>query len=82
MSNKILHLIYLRTGEMLLSKKEYSHWEEIQDEYEHYMTDLAFDSCEDLISYFELDFGDESHWPFSKNELLHFINSDEVVLST
>ncbi len=82
MSNKILHLIYLRTGEMLLSKKEYSHWEEIQDEYEHYMTDLAFDSCEDLISFFELDFGDECCWLFSKNELFDFMKSDEIVIAT
>lgn len=56
--------IYLRTGEVLLSKKHYSHWKEIQDKYEHYMTDLSYESCEDLIGYFELDFGDESRWPF------------------
>ena len=82
MSDQILHLIYLRTGEMLLSKKHYSHWEEIQDEYEHHMTDLAFDSCEDLISFFELDFGDELRWPFSKNELFDFMKSDEIVIAT
>ena len=46
------------------------------------MTDLAFDSCEDLISFFELDFGDELRWPFSKNELFDFMKSDEIVIAT
>ncbi len=78
----MLRLIYLRSGEVLLSKKQYTGWQEISDEYEQYMTDMCFGTVEDVVSFFALDFGVESEWPFSKQEIVGFIDSDKPVVST
>ncbi len=78
----MLRLIYLRSGEVLLSKKQYTGWQEIAGEYEQYMTDMCFETVDDMVSFFELDFGVGSEWPFSKREILDFIVSDKLVVST
>lgn len=75
-------LIYLRNGEIILSKKYYNSWREIQDEYENYMADLLFMSCEDIIDFFEDDFGEDHRFPFSKNEILNFAKSDDIIISS
>ena len=41
------NLIFLRSNKMLLSRKTYSDWREIQDEYEDYMTSLDFEAIMD-----------------------------------
>lgn len=82
MSDVVFHLIYLRNGEMILSKKHYNSWHEIQDEYENYMTDLPFMNCEDIINFFEDDFCEGHEFPFSKNEILNFAESDDIIIST
>lgn len=82
MSDVVFHLIYLRSGEIILSKKCYNSWREIQDEYENYMTDLLFMSCEDIIDFFKDDFGVGHRFPFSKNEILNFAKSDDIIMSS
>ena len=75
-------LIYLEDG-MLLSKKDYSSWKEIQDEYyEKYTTNLTPMTCQDMISFFEMDFGDEEYWPFSRKRIVKFFESDELVIQS
>lgn len=81
-STAAFHLIYLRNGEMLLSKKHYNHWREIQDEYENYLTDLYFSDCDAIIQFFQDDFREEEKYPFSKSEILRFAESKNLVLST
>lgn len=82
MSNSVFHLIYLRSGNMILSKKHYNSWREIQDEYDNYMADLSFMTCEDIINFFEDDFVEENKFPFSKNQILNFAESDDIIIST
>lgn len=41
MSKIPLRLIYLRTDGCVLTKKKYSGWKEVQDDYDDYMTDNA-----------------------------------------
>lgn len=66
-------LIYLDNGDMVLTKKAYHDWREIQDEYwEHYQTNLVPLTCEELIDFFEMDFKEETNWPFSKNKIIQF----------
>lgn len=66
-------LIYLDNGDMVLTKKAYQDWREIQDEYrEHYQANLMPLTCEDIIDFFEMDFKEEIYWPFSKNEIIQF----------
>jgi len=41
---------------MLFSRKQYSDWREIQDEYEDYMTSLNFESLQDVEEYIKIDY--------------------------
>lgn len=76
------YLIYLE-DKLLLSKKEYHDWREIQDEYyKTYKTSLSPMTCDELIRFFEDDDGEESCWPFSKEELIEFFKSQDKILSS
>ncbi|MBQ8314154.1 MAG: hypothetical protein IJ427_14325 [Lachnospiraceae bacterium] len=73
-------VVYLEDG-MLISKKEYSCWKEIQDEYyEKYITSFKPWSCEEIISFFEDDLGAEENWPFSRKRIIEFFRSDEILI--
>lgn len=75
-------IIYLNDC-MLLSKKEYHSWKECQDEYyEKYMTNLAPMSCDEIISFFEEDFGHEEDWPFSRESIVEFFKSEQLVIAS
>ena len=50
------NLIFLRSNKMLLSRKKYSDWREIQDEYEDYMASLDFESIRDVEEYIKMDY--------------------------
>lgn len=66
---------------MLLSKKEYNNWREIQDEYyEEYKTSFPPVTCEDIISFFEEDFGKEKAWAFSREDMINFFESEDMIL--
>ena len=69
-------LIYLDDG-VLISKKLYLDWKEVQKEYwENYKTSLPPMTCEELIMFFRDDFGEETHWPFSKGAMIHFFEGN------
>lgn len=75
-------IIYLNDG-MLLSKKEYSYWEEIQDEYyEKYITNLGPMSCDEIIFFFEDSFVQEENWPFSRKRIIEFFEKDEKIIQS
>ncbi|NJL55564.1 hypothetical protein HC928_10485 [bacterium] len=46
-----LHIIYLKS-QMLLSKKQYSDWREIQDEFIDYVTSLGPWTEQEVIDFF------------------------------
>jgi len=50
------NLIFSRSNKMLLSRKKYFDWREIQDEYEDYMTSLDFESIMDVEEYIKMDY--------------------------
>lgn len=61
-------LIYLEDC-MLLSRKNYASWKEVQHEYyKKYITNLEPMTCEEIIHFFEMDFGDEELLLRTKNE--------------
>lgn len=76
----LFHLVYLRSGPVLLTRKPYADWREIQDEWDDYMTSLGPWTAEDVVEFFRDDFGDEAHWPFSAGEVAAFAASDRVVM--
>ena len=72
-------VIYLE-DRMILSKKEYTHWREVQDEYPTYKTSLVPLTCEEIIGFFEEDFKEEEHWPFSRKSIIDFFECNESVI--
>jgi len=68
---------------MLLSKKEYSCWKEIQDEYcEKYKTNLIPMSYEEVMNFFCEDFKQEENWPFSRERIIEFFKGNELVIQS
>ena len=45
------NLIFLQPDKLLLSKKYYSDWREIQSEFDTYMASLNFDTIEEVVDY-------------------------------
>ena len=66
---------------MLLSKKRYTDWREIQDEYESYMTSVGPFAADELVEFLSEEYGgDDSGWGFSAEEIRRFVESDATVL--
>ena len=79
MENKAV-IIYLNDS-ILLSKKEYSCWKEIQDEYyEKYIANLEPMSCDEMIFFFENEFVQEKNRPFSRERIIEFFEKDEIII--
>lgn len=76
------HLIYLRSGRVIVSRKRYADWREIQDEHEDYMTSLGPFSEAGLLEFLSDEYGDESRWVFTAREIRVFMNSNAVVLKS
>ena len=73
-------IIYLDDA-MLLSKKNYSNWLEVQEEYyDKYKTNLSSMTCNEIIAFLEEDFKEEENWPFSRADIVNFFNSEELIL--
>ena len=73
-------IIYLDDG-MILSKKKYSSWIDVQEEYyDKYKANLSPMTCEEVIQFFKEDFKEEENWPFSRNDIVEFFNSDDLVI--
>jgi hypothetical protein len=53
---KQYNLIFLRDSKVILSRKKYSDWKEVQNDFENYMTSLDFESTENLIEYLSFDY--------------------------
>ncbi|MEC4005168.1 hypothetical protein OX283_010910 [Flavobacterium sp. SUN052] len=52
---KKYNLIYLKSG-MMLSKKQFESWEDIQAFYEDYMASLNFETIENVNEYLSLEY--------------------------
>lgn len=76
-----MHLVYLRGGGMLVTKKAYAGWREIQDAYEDYMTSLGPWTEGELIGFLGDQYGaDEAAWGFTREQVRSFMDSAETVL--
>jgi membrane protease YdiL (CAAX protease family) len=78
-----LHLVYLRPDGLLLTRKPYADWREIQDDHADYMTSLGPFDEDDLIEFLTNEYGaDDAHWAFTRTQLRDFIASDATVLKS
>lgn len=66
---------------MLLSKKRYTDWREIQDEHVDYMTSLGPFSEEELLEFLSEEYGhDDTGWGCLREEVRNFMESDASTL--
>ncbi|HEU0079245.1 MAG TPA: hypothetical protein VFQ76_16440 [Longimicrobiaceae bacterium] len=84
MSDGLFHVIYLRSGPLLVSRKPYADWREIQDEFdEDFMTSLGPWTVEEVVGFFEQQYGpDGARWPLGAADVEAFAASDREVMST
>ena len=52
----LIHIIYLRSGTVLLSKKAYASWRQIQDEYVDYMASLGPCTIDEVVAFLTVEY--------------------------
>ena len=66
---------------MILSRKHYVSWREMQEEYGAYMTSLGPFTEEGLLDFFAEEYGqDDALWEFTREEMRGFMKSEATVL--
>ena len=65
---------------ILLSKKDYANWREIQDDFDTYKASLGPYTKEELIAYLRDDIKYESEFPISIQRIESYFNSDEYLI--
>jgi hypothetical protein len=66
---------------MILDRRDYSSWRDIQDAYDDYMASLGPWSEAEIIEFLQADWGrDDADWPFSKNAISAFFSSNNLLL--
>lgn len=73
-------LVYLESGGVLLTKRPYCHWREVEAEYTDCVANLPALTYEELTDFFANDFKKEENWPFSKDDLWKFFEGDEETI--
>ena len=59
MEEALLHIVYLRSGSMLLTKKQYRDWREIQDEFEEYQASLGPWSVSEVLDFLGFEYPED-----------------------
>ena len=79
MSNEpTLHIIYLESR-MLLSKKRYSGWRQIQDEFSDYKTSLGPWPVTEVLDFLRTEY--PKRCPFSEEQVRRFLASDDETIA-
>lgn len=65
---------------MLLTKKEYQTWRDIQDEYDEYKTSLGPWDVEEVINFIQFEY--PMNPPFTEEQIRRFVESDDVILNS
>ena len=72
------HLVFLRSGPLLIVKRPNVDWRQLQDDYEDFMTSLGPWTASEIASYFFDDYtDDDSKWPFSIQVISDFFSSPD-----
>ncbi len=75
----VAHYVLLE-HDIMLTKRKYQSWREIQDAWPDYKTSLGPWSEQDLIEYLEDDFPDEATWPFTRAVISSFYKSAQETI--
>jgi hypothetical protein len=76
MKTDLLHIVYLRSGPLLLTKKTYRDWREIQDEFDDYMASLGPWVFSDVIDFLREEYPN-SFGPEQLRRIERFLESDQ-----
>lgn len=72
------HLIFLRSGLLLIVKRPNVGWRQLQDDYEEFTTSLGPWTASEIAAYFSNDYtDDDSKWPFSIRVISDFFSSPD-----
>ncbi len=59
MQCEIVHIVYLRSGTMLLTKKTYHDWRAVQEDFEDYMTSLGPWSAPEALDFLQVEYPED-----------------------
>ena len=80
-SDKLIKVVIIHTRDnIILSKKQYETWRDIQHEYNEYVTSLGPFTQEELFDYFEIEYKNE--WPIKRSEIESFFLSTNTQLAS
>lgn len=84
MAEQQAHLVFLRSGRLLLVKRPDLDWRKLQEEYEEYMASLGPWAESEIIEHFSFDYSeDDSTWPLKRNDIKAFFeDSTQQILSS
>ena len=74
-----LHVIYTRSNVILLSRREYASWQQIQEDIADYMTSLGPWSAEQTVEYLREEHPDLS--PDAAEQMRSFLSKGESTVS-
>jgi hypothetical protein len=73
------HIVYC-WSQMLLDRKQYGSWRELQDAYDDYMASLGPWSEEEIVGFLKNDWGaDDLQWQFTRRAIADFFRSSELL---
>jgi hypothetical protein len=74
------HIVYCE-GRVILDRGPYASWQDVEREYVDYTTSLGAWTAQEIIDFFEDDFGeDDTTWPFQRGQIETFFGSKEKTL--
>ena len=74
-------LVFLK-GQTLLIKCINKDFKDLQQEYPDYKTSLDFSTTKELVEYLKIEYGKESAWPFTVQEIKSFAGGCTPALKT
>jgi hypothetical protein len=80
MEGGLVHIVYLRRGAMLLTKKPYQDWREIQEDFEDYVASLGPWSAPEALDFLQFEYPKDMSTT-EEERILAFLTSDETTLA-
>ncbi len=75
------HLVFLRSGVLLIVKRPDADWRQLQEDYPEYMASLGPWTIAEMVEFFELDYGqDDCDWPFRRQAIIEFMPSSDLLV--
>jgi hypothetical protein len=76
-----LHIVYCESR-MLLTKRHYDDWRQIQSAFPDYKTSLGPWPAVQVMDFFRHDWGEDgTRWPFTREQIAAFLESDHETIT-